>query len=104
MSFDAGEISDHVQLPFVAGIFLGSFSVDSLLNVTTLMSRKSKLSVRSIGAGEILAASKAVDKEKILKKAVTELLGVDVKLQFNLNLQDLFYSRYSQRSSIDKSI
>lgn len=68
------------------------------------MIHKSKRPVKSIGAAEILAAAKAIDEGKILKQAMSTLLGLPIRLIVALDSRDLFTSLSTKRNSVDKSI
>jgi len=101
---DAGRTLDHGQLSIVAGLLIGPLSENSILHVYSWISHKSKRPVRSIGAAEVLAASEAVDEGKVLKSAMTRLLGINVELIVIVDSKDLYTSLSTQRNSIDRSI
>lgn len=101
---DAGRLTDHGQLSYFAGLLIGPFAQDSLFYVLSWMSHKSKRPVKSVGAAEILAASESMDEGKILKKTMTKVLQVPLRLIVALDSRDLFTSLSTQRNSIDKSI
>ena len=65
---------------------------------------KSKRPVKSIGASEILAAVEAIDERKVLKKAMSKLLGISLRLVVTLYSRDFFTSLSMQTNSIDESI
>lgn len=54
---DAGMKTYHCQFTFVPGFLIGPLTLNSVFNVISRMSHKSKLPVPSIVAAKILAAS-----------------------------------------------
>ena len=101
---DAGRVIDRGQLSFFAGLLIGPFAQDSQFYVLSWSSHKSKRPVKSVGAAEILAASEAIDEGKVLKQALSTLLGIPLRLIIALDSLDLFTALSTQKNSIDKSI
>lgn len=101
---DAGRRLDSGQLSYFAGLLVGNFQQGSLFYTLSWSSHKSKRPVKSVGAAEILAASEAIDEEKMLKMAMSLLLFNNIPLLVALDSRDLFTSLSTQRNSVDKSI
>ncbi len=75
---DASRTPESGQLGFVVGLLIGDFQEKSIFHTLHWGSRKSSRPVRSTGAAETLAAGSAIDEGKILKRAMSTLLGIQV--------------------------
>ena len=101
---DAGKPSESVQLSTLWGVLIGSVQEGSFYHTVSWSSHKSKRPVRSIAAGEILAAGEAIDEGIMLKRTFSLLLDLSVELIFILDSKDLYTSLSTQRQSIDRSV
>lgn len=63
-----------------------------------------KRSTKSVGAAEIVAASDATDKEKMIKIAMSLLLCSSIQLLVALHKSDLFTPFSTQQNLVDKSM
>lgn len=68
------------------------------------MSHKSRRPVRSILAAEVPAAPESIDEAKVLKAALSLLLGIKVKLLLIVDSRDLYTSLSTRINSIDRSM
>lgn len=101
---DAGRPSDGAQLSTICGLLIGNLEEGSFYHTISWASHKSKRPVRSIAAGEILAAGEGIDEGVMLKRAYSLLLGIKAELIVVLDSKDLYTSLSTQRQSIDRSV
>lgn len=96
--------ADHGQLSIFPELLLGPLAQDSIYDTLSWMYKNSKRPVRSIAAIEVLHASEPIDVEKTLKRALSTLLCIPVKLIVVVDSTDIFTSLSTRRNLIDKSI
>lgn len=101
---DAGRITNQGLLAYITGLLIGPLSINSTYHTLSWMSHKSKWPVRSIAAGEILAASESIDKWKTLKISLSILLQKSIRLIIIVDSKDLHTSLSPRLNSIDRSI
>lgn len=101
---DASRIDENGQIGIVSGLLLVELTEGTKFHALSWLSHKAKRPVKSIPSAKILAASEAIDEGKMLKKAYSELLNVNVKLIVCVDSKDLFTSMTTQRLSLDRSI
>lgn len=101
---DASRVDENGQIGIVSGLLLGELKEGTPYHILSWISHKTKRPVKSVPAAEILAASGAIDEGKLLKKAYSELINVEVKLIVCVDSKDLFTSLSTQRLSLDRSI
>ena len=101
---DAGRSTENARLSVISGLLIGSMESGSVYHAVSWFSHKCKRPVRSIPAGEILAAGEGIDDGVVLKRAYALLLDVDVDLIVALDSKDLYSSLSTQRKSIDRSV
>eukprot|EP00178_Gracilaria_changii_P001336 TRINITY_DN1187_c0_g1_i1.p1 TRINITY_DN1187_c0_g1~~TRINITY_DN1187_c0_g1_i1.p1 ORF type:complete len:639 (-),score=88.06 TRINITY_DN1187_c0_g1_i1:5196-7112(-) len=101
---DASRSIDHGQLGFVAGLLFGEFETNSVFHPVSWSSHKSRRPVKSIGSAEVLAAGCAIDEGKVLKRAFSKLLDVEVSLLVVVDSKDLFDTLSTCRNATDRSI
>lgn len=65
---DAGRPPDSAQISPICRLLIGSIDQDSFFHTVSWTSHKSKRPVRSIAAGEILAAGEGIDEGLMLKR------------------------------------
>lgn len=97
---DDGRLTDHGKASFLCGIHLGPLQIYSPFNTLSWMSHKSRLPVKENAAAEILAVGEAIDKGKMIKTKMSELLKTEVILM--VLLIQRFYIIHSQRYDIQK--
>lgn len=101
---DASRVDENGQIGIVSGLLLGELKEGTPYHILSWISHKTKRPVKSVPAAEILAASESIDEGKLLKKAYSELINVEVKLIVCVDSKDLFTSLSTQRLSLDRSI
>ena len=100
---DASKQDDHGQLSYLAGILFGNFESDFVFHTLSWISHKQQRPAMSVTSAETLAAGEAIDKGKVLVKAVEELLGTEVNLCLVLDSKDLFSTLWTCRMDSDRS-
>lgn len=75
MDLDAGRQVGHSHLSYYAENSIGLMSKESPFYTLSWANKRSKQPVRSTDAAEVLSASEAIDKEKMLKRAFPTLFG-----------------------------
>lgn len=101
---DAGRHESHGQLCYISGLLLGPLCKESTFYTLSWASHKSRRPVKSIGAAEIMAVGEAIDDGKVLKSALSTILGFKLQLTVITDSKDLYTSLSTQRNSVDKSI
>ena len=101
---DAGRLCDQAQLFYICGILLGPLENYSPFYTVSWMSHKSRRPVKSIAAAEILAVGEGIDEGKMIKYALSDILGIEIKLIAVTDSKDLFNSLYTQRNATDRSV
>lgn len=101
---DAERPTENAQLSHVAGLLIGQLEEGSVYHTISWQSQKSRHPVRSIAAGEILAAGEAIDEGLVLKRTFALLLDMEIELVVVLDSKDLYSSLATQRKSIERSV
>lgn len=101
---DAGRVTIHGQLSYLAGLMLGPLEKGSTFYTISWTSHKSKHPTRSTAAAEILAVGEGIEEENTIKSMIYMALGFKVKLMVITDSRDLFTSLSTQRNSIDNYI
>ena len=73
---DAGRPNDSAQLSVICGLLIGPLDEGSVYHTVSWLSHKWKRPVRSIAAGEILAAGEGIDEGLVLKRTYSLLLDI----------------------------
>lgn len=101
---DASKVSGNEQLGVLVALLVVELKLNSIFHTIAWTAYKSKRPVKSVPAGEILAAAEATDKSKTIAHTYTALHGIYVKIHLCVDSKDLFTSLSTQRNSIDRSI
>ena len=80
--------------------FSGDFKSDAIYYPISWLSGKSKRSVKSVPAAEILAASEGIHEENMKANTYSELLGLKIQLCFDS--KDFFTLLSTQKNPIDR--
>lgn len=83
---------------------IGSLEYGSIYHTVSWSSHRSKIPVRSIVAGEVLAAGATIDDGVVLKRVYGMPLYIDFELIVALDSRDSFSSLATQWQSIYRSI
>lgn len=100
---DASKKSDeNGQLRILKGLLIGDMKEGSAFYITSWLSHKSKIPVKSIRAAEIIAAAEGIDEGKMI--AYSETFRMKIPLRLFVDYKGLFTLLCTQRLSIERSI
>lgn len=100
---DAGRQASRSQLSYIAGLLMRDIQATVPFHLLSWSSHKSRRTVRSIRAAEILAAVEAIDEGKILARTLSSIYSSRIPLLLALDSRDLFTSLSTERNSVHMS-